>query len=329
MATTLHITNGDAAARSIAQAGIEGPVLPWRDVLHEGPVPAGLELPELSRERARFIARRRWGELDDVERDFARRDATLAAYREHDAVVLWFEHDLYDQLQLIQLLDWFADHPPDTTRLELVQSDDYLSSLDETALRARFDARAGVRREQLDLARAAWRAFRAPDPAAILDVLADDTTSLPYLAPALLRHLEQFPSTREGLSRSERQALGVISSGRAELRQAFAGCAESEEAIFLGDRVFMDYLERMSRATTPLVLWEDRSAIIAPDSEGEMRALWSRRAAVTDAGERVLAAAADAVQLNGIDRWLGGTHLVTGQLWRWDGDRRALHAEHR
>jgi hypothetical protein len=29
-----------------------------------------------------------------------------------DEIALWFEHDLYDQLQLLQLLDWFAARPP-------------------------------------------------------------------------------------------------------------------------------------------------------------------------------------------------------------------------
>ncbi len=35
----LHLTNGDSAADLIREAGIGGKVLPWRDVLHMGPVP--------------------------------------------------------------------------------------------------------------------------------------------------------------------------------------------------------------------------------------------------------------------------------------------------
>ena len=38
----LFITNGDFAAGRIAASGLTGEILPWRDVLHEGPVPAGL-----------------------------------------------------------------------------------------------------------------------------------------------------------------------------------------------------------------------------------------------------------------------------------------------
>src|SRR5215510_3705249 len=105
----LHITNGDSAGDTIRATGLEGDVLPWRDVLHEGPVPGGLELEALSVIRARFLSdetnRRK------VEQDFRDRDARLQAGTGED-IVLWFEADLYDMLQLIQLLDWFQRHPP-------------------------------------------------------------------------------------------------------------------------------------------------------------------------------------------------------------------------
>jgi hypothetical protein len=104
----LFITNGDSAAGRIEASGLAGEILPWRDVLHEGPVPCGLSPEELSDVRARFLAERGWTSLAEARRDFARRDATLAGYGDHEEVVLFFEHDLYDQLQLIQVLDWFV-----------------------------------------------------------------------------------------------------------------------------------------------------------------------------------------------------------------------------
>ena len=39
--TDLIITNGDSAADLLRLAGREGVILPWRDVLHEGPIVAG------------------------------------------------------------------------------------------------------------------------------------------------------------------------------------------------------------------------------------------------------------------------------------------------
>jgi hypothetical protein len=105
----LFITNGDSAAGKIGASGLAGEILPWRDVLHEGPVPGGLSPEGLADVRARFLAERGWTDLAGARRDFAQRDATLASYGDHEEIVLFFEHDLYDQLQLIQVLDWFSE----------------------------------------------------------------------------------------------------------------------------------------------------------------------------------------------------------------------------
>jgi hypothetical protein len=38
----------------------------------------------------------------------------------------------------------------------------------------------------------------------------------------------------------------------------------------------------------------------------------------------VLAGEADRVQLLGLDRWIGGTHLTLDNVWRWDATAAAL-----
>ncbi|MEJ2177800.1 MAG: hypothetical protein P8Y12_07580, partial [Gammaproteobacteria bacterium] len=63
MTEILHITNGDSTVCLLRAAGIEGEYLPWRDVLHDGPVPGGITLEQLSKVRAKFIAGSGWGEL--------------------------------------------------------------------------------------------------------------------------------------------------------------------------------------------------------------------------------------------------------------------------
>ena len=79
-------------------------MLSWQDVLHEGPVPA-LPRQELLRTRARFLAGCGWGGRQALLSSLERRDRQLLeALRDGVQVVLWFEHDLYDQLQLLDVL---------------------------------------------------------------------------------------------------------------------------------------------------------------------------------------------------------------------------------
>src|SRR3954452_14748811 len=100
----LHVTNGDSTGSTLAETGIGGEVLSWMDVLHEGPVP--LVDPARQRElRAAFLGTFDFGDEAAILAQLEERDRLfLRALADGTPVVLWFEHDLYDQLQLIQIL---------------------------------------------------------------------------------------------------------------------------------------------------------------------------------------------------------------------------------
>ena len=318
----LFITNGDSAASRIAASGLAGEILPWRDVLHEGPVPAGLPPEELADVRSRFLAERGWADLAEARQDFAIRDATLASYGDHEEVVLFFEHDLYDQLQFIQVLDWFSGRDPGDTRLSIVHADEYLGTLGPERLLALFHDRRETTEEQFALGSTAWEAFRSPDPTAVLGVV--EAGALPFLAPALRRHLEQFPSTANGLSRSEEQALEAIAGGSNTPGEAFAACQEREEPEFLSDAVFASYLKDLSEAREPLLLFEGVGEMGRPHADPLWEDLWNQEVLLTDKGREVLRGNEDRVSLIGIDRWLGGVHLGDETLWRWDRSTQTL-----
>src|SRR5262249_2955444 len=100
----LHVTNGESAGNTLRRTALGGAVLPWQDVLHEGPVPA-LPRHELLRSRAGFLADCGLGRSAAPPPALERRDRQLLeALRDGLQVVLWFEHDLYDQLQLLDAL---------------------------------------------------------------------------------------------------------------------------------------------------------------------------------------------------------------------------------
>jgi hypothetical protein len=39
VAAALHVTNGDSAAGTLRATGVVQRIIPWRDALHDGPVP--------------------------------------------------------------------------------------------------------------------------------------------------------------------------------------------------------------------------------------------------------------------------------------------------
>src|SRR3954453_22376173 len=77
MPETLIVTNGDIAAARLAEAAPDTSILPWRDMLHDGPVPADLPLRILSGLRARWLAQEVDLERAAVETTLLARDLRL------------------------------------------------------------------------------------------------------------------------------------------------------------------------------------------------------------------------------------------------------------
>jgi hypothetical protein len=309
MAAKLHVTNGDAIVPEIEAVAPDDPVLPWRDVLHEGPVPGGLDEAGLRAERVAFLARAGWGDGVLLLDAFERRDARLdRAAREGYETWLWFEDDLYDQLQLLQILSMLAARvPPESTQrlFEVARTRDR----EVTGERTIGDA-------QRQTARRAWAAFRSPDPRVLQAV---DTDGLPNVRPAFARLLEELPWTTDGLSRTERNALTAIAEGKDDPVEVFRAVQESEERPFMGDHWVWVAVDRLSRVDHPLVVAP------VPPAADITEEFVTQRYELTGAGHDVLDGRSDHAVLNGVDRWLGGVHLQ-GRVpeFRWDPAEREV-----
>jgi hypothetical protein len=325
---TLHVTNGDSAVSGIKAVDATGDVLPWRDVLHEGPVPGRVSFEELTRIRAKFLSSEGAGDRENLERDLAARDRLLRAYTDYDEVVLWFEWDLYDQLQLIQVLDFlahWAGRDASTTTLSLVCIEGYLGELPVERFVPLYEQRRRITPDLLTAARQAWAAFRADDPRELERVAKTENHPLEFLPGALLRQLEEFPSTLNGLSRSERQILDTLRSGPLTFVEVFGSCSKKEERIYCGDSTFARYIERMSLHPNPLLTRPSGDSIVAPATENDYKAFFNEPMILTQAGVAVLDAKRDWIEMGGSDRWIGGVHLDGRDArWRWNPDSQTL-----
>lgn len=312
----LHITNGDAVLDGFRSGQIPGQHLAWFDPLHDGPVPDTPSLEELSDVRARALADFGWGSYNEIRQRFLTRDGTLAQFREHDETVLWFEHDLYDQLQLIQLLDWFAHQDHGGTLLTLIQIGEHpevpsfngLGELNGDQLRALLPGRVTITARHLELGRAAWHAVRASEPTRLVEMARRESGELPFLAPALLRFLEEYPAVQNGLSRAEQQLLVAAALG-AHQRSALYLQSQSFESCPWGDASVFLRLDRLATGPNPA---------LTRTSADEF--------AINDHGKRLLAGDDDWVSSSGgLDRWIGGVHLVGDDVrWRWSHARGTL-----
>jgi hypothetical protein len=319
----LHVTNGDSAGSTLRQTSLGGTVLPWRDVLHEGPVPAGSRR-ELLQARATFLSGCGWGNGTSIPSEMERRDRELLdALRHKEQVVLWFEHDLYDQLQLLDIL---ALAHTAAGSLELIVVGSFpgrpqfrgLGELTAEQLETLWPSRVTATPETLAAAGSAWEALRQPEPSALVAHARADVPQLPFLGPALRRLLEELPAPGDGLSGTERRLLRAIAAGAATPAAAFRAAQDLEAAPFLGDTWFFRALWGLGGGEARLVETQEGEPLGPAPPLGDAHGFARLPLRLTRDGERVLGQQADRVTLLGVDRWVGGTHVTADTTWRWD-----------
>jgi len=304
MIKTLNIVNGDACIDMMKKAQIAGDFLPWQDFLHEGPVPANLPLEALSIVRAKFIADDGLGELSAIQKDFESRDEKLKSFHHYDKVVLWFEHDLYDQLQLIQVLSWFAEQNLEETKLTLVATNNYFGESSTQQIEKLANYEIVITKEHFEVATKAWSAFRQETPQKWAELLDESTSILPYLNGAIQRMLEEYPSLKHGLSRTAYQALLVISNGISDPLDVFHKSQSFEERKFMGDALFLKILEDF-----------EKHGIIKKEQSG---------LSLTSLGKELLDGQKNWLGIVPFQRSIGGVNLTLDNLWCWDREKQEI-----
>jgi hypothetical protein len=322
----LHIHNGDSTANTAKLSDLPGEHFAFREALIEGPTPPARDSAEWRAIRARHLSESYAVEFDHCERELADQENKLATFAEHEEIVLWFEHDLFCQTNLLYLLDWFSQHEMGHTRLSQICIDRFpgvtnfrgLGQLDAEQLASLFPDRKEVKRLNLDLARSAWQAYCSPQPTALEDLLETDTSSLPFLAAALRAHLKRFPSARNGLGNIENTVLKLIQSDASDFNDLFSRFADALPEYGFGDAQLWLTLRRLNGAKQRVL---KASGLDHDFSESPLTkdVIHNARFEITELGKSVLGGEADFVALNGIDIWLGGVHLEGDKnLWRWD-----------
>jgi len=335
-AEILHITTDAITAEHLDASLSSGVFLAWQDALYEGPIDARANLTHLSRQRAQYFADAGWVAKADIDARYQARNKLLFSYQKFKEVVLWFDHDLNSQLQQVQLVEWFSRHQLDTTILSLVSIDrsrgtSIFSSLNTKSakeIQKLMNDRWEVTLGQMNICQHAWKALGSSNPNALLRFYNTNSSTMPHLKNAILRFLKQYPSQTNGLSHSEALIANALLHQKTDANEIYETMQSKEGIAFMNRAIFANCLQSMCDGKMPLVE-QQQINIESEDSEEydliddtmvEQKVVLK----LTDLGRQVLHSWVDWVQVNGIDRWLGGVHLREGSLWRYDETRRKV-----
>ena len=318
---TLHVRCGSDIKGELEAARFSGDFLAVWDSFPVGPV---TDAPDWLAQRARFHADT--GTVPDVEYDAFLSELTdadrrlAASAKSYARVVIWTEHDSHDQLSLIRCLAQYARTGPPRV-LELISVNHFpgsrrfigLGQLPPEAMWLLWNRREVIDAERLSVGAAAWAALTSADPSALAAIARTRTPALPHLGPAVHRHLQELPSSVNGLSLTQSLLLQILAREPASVGDLWrVSQGELEPMPFLGDTMFLHILNQMGRAH-PAVY--ERS-VLDPERP------FSDRLAITQTGREVLQGVTDWLSLQPPLRWLGGVRIdPSTPNWRWDEAR--------
>jgi hypothetical protein len=309
MERIVHVCNGDSTADTLSLADLPGDIRVWADALDLGPV-LPVSDAEHYKVRGEMWAQLSGGSAADSAQRLADWDKGIDEAAKAEELILWFEHDLFDQLALVRLLARLARKglPQQLTIVSIDRHPEVpnfigFGQLKPEQLAELWARRTPLSRDAIDEAITAWIAITAADPRA-LPFLVRRVKALPFLSGALERQLEELPDPTSGLSRTERQLLAAIARGEATAAALVKATQAIDPRYPMTDVVLSKTLKTFAR-----IGYTDGTDTVA----------------ITALGRQALAGAIDRVHEQGIDDWRGGVRLHgKGPVWRWDSRERKL-----
>ena len=319
-ARTLHIRCGSDIRDGLTIAGFRGDFLSFAYPFVHGPAVSAQPVSNFIEIGGEFLASVDFTQSKEAaSRRLSSEFESLEQAHDYERICLWFEHDAYDQLCLIFLLDWFSKPDRCPRQVDLICIDGYpgftnfhgLGQLAPDAFRVLWSSRRPVSAGQYHLCQTTWQALIQPAPVALFDLVADGTPALPTLAPAVLRQLQELPSAANGLGLTEQLTLTILErEGPMTAGRLFGRYNNHYEPLpFMGDLGFYNIILRgLAAASSPAIIL---------DQAGDER----RRQTVqpTQTAADLLAGRQNWRHLAPTHRWVGGVEIHTGRPnWCWD-----------
>ena len=219
-ASILHITNGDSTTNYLKKLNFQGDFITWREMLCEGKTSTDVGSEHFWKTRFDFLKQ----SYKITKKQFI--DLTLKEYRNlcnhksQEEIVLWFEYDLFCQINMIAVISWLKRFRKGR-KISLVCSGEVkgsskllgLSELTEKQLQELYQNKTELTLDDIEYADYVWQLYCSDNPIKLQNVYQyQQNTTFKYLVDSLLVHLQRFPSIGNGLNSIENSILDIAAS---------------------------------------------------------------------------------------------------------------------
>lgn len=216
----LHITNGDSTTNYLKKLNFKGDFITWREMLCEGKTEVKVGSEHFWKSRFDFLKQ----SYKITKKQFI--DLTLKEYRNlcnqksQEEIVLWFEYDLFCQINMIAVISWLKRYRKGR-KISLVCSGEIngsskkfgLSELSEKQIKEHYKNKVELTQDDISYADYVWQLYCSNDPIKLQNVYQyQQNTTFKYLIDSLLAHLQRFPSIDNGLNSLENNILNIAAT---------------------------------------------------------------------------------------------------------------------
>lgn len=255
MGKILHILNGDSTKQIFSQSALQGDVIVWREMLCEGAIHENVGSDAFWKKRYSFFEK----EIGITKLDYfdktIKEITKLEDISNYDQIILWFEFDLFCQVNLIALCSYLLKNYRKDIQYFLVctgseKGTKQLHSLSDYSpqeYELLFENRIKLTRHDLLFAEESWHKYVENNYVELQQFNFNRSAKFMYLQKAIDQHLKRFPD-ENGLNQIQYKLLEHIAAGFAEKSNILKGLLhwQQKETVYgFGDLQYALYLDKL------------------------------------------------------------------------------------
>ena len=231
-----HILNGDALAEKFPK-DLEGKIIVIREAFMDGPVSEVFDEPYWD-ERKQFISEAFDVHPDAYRRSFANQLALMNGIVDGDEVYLWFEDDLFCQVNMWMAVNYILQHAKPVFYRIFPEADEVrwkgFGNDDEMSLKKLFVNKVRLKKPDVEWIQQLWTAYVSEDVDAMRKLGATKNNATRFLPVVIEAHIARLhPDVNE--KQPEKLLREIMHEGKTQFEEIFAEFSKRAGEYGYGD----------------------------------------------------------------------------------------------
>jgi hypothetical protein len=246
MSSQLHITNGDSFTTRLKKLNLKGDIITWREMLCEGKTETDVGSESFWKTRFDFLHKHYNVSKSWFVEKTLKEYRSLCNHKQQDQIILWFEYDLFCQINMLAVISWLKSHRR-YAEISLVCSGHEdetdklygLNELSDEQLLELYNNRIVLSQNDIEYADYVWQLYCSDNPIRLENLMDFENYQYEYLSDAIKVHLKRFPTIKNGLNEIENKVLELSVTEKPASKKALLNAVMSNQGYYgFGDSQF-------------------------------------------------------------------------------------------